>query len=110
MTTIEAQRQVITPLTTVQEEKQMAEAAAIALEMLANRLANNDGFAEELAAHPKSALGAAGIVLQREGLECLMRHDSARFDKLTDLLFDRINPDFLHSWALPSCEGISIDR
>ena len=95
----------IRPQPTEQEQKKMADAAAMALEMLVTRLAANDGFAEELVAHPKSALGAAGIVLQKEGIEFLMANDPARFDALTDRLFDQMNPDILANAVGPSCEG-----
>ena len=98
--------ELVRPQPTVEEQKQMANAAALGLEMLTSRLAANGGFAEEFIARPKSALGAAGIVLNKEGLEFLMMHDPVRFDQLTDLLFDNIHPDILAGGVGPSCEGV----
>jgi hypothetical protein len=94
------------PQPTIEEKKQLANAAGVALEMLANRLAANDGFAEEFAAHPKSALGAAGIVLHKEGIEFLMTYDQVRFDELTDKLFDLMDPNVINATVGPSCDGV----
>ena len=91
---------------TVEEQKQLACSAGVALEMLADRLAANDGFAEEFIARPKSALGAAGIVLHKEGIEFLMTHDPARFDALTDKLFDVMDPNVINAEIGPSCDGV----
>lgn len=93
------------PQPTVEEQKQLANAAGVALEMLTKRLAANDGFAEEFGAHPKSALGAAGIVLHKEGIEFLMTHDPARFDALSDKLFDLMDPNVVNAMVGPSCDG-----
>lgn len=94
------------PQPTADEQQQLADAAGVALDMLANRLAADDGFGEAFAAHPKSALGAAGIVLQKEGIEFLMARDPARFDALTDRLFDLMDPNVLNAAVGPSCDGV----
>lgn len=89
---------------TVQEQHELAKAAGLALEALVSRLRTDEKFAEEFAARPRSALGAAGIVLQKEGIEYLMTHDPDRFDVATDALFGLMSPDVLQTLAAPSCD------
>lgn len=96
---------IVRPQPTLEEQKQLANATAAALEMLAHRFAAQDGFAEQYLTHRKSALGAAGIVLHKEGLEFLLMHDPDRFDKLTDRLYDMMDPTIIHAEVGPSCES-----
>lgn len=95
----------VRPQPTLEEQKQLANATAAALEMLASRFAAQDGFAEQYLAHRKSALGAAGIVLHKEGLEFLLTHDPDRFDELTDRLYDMMDPTIIHAEVGPSCDS-----
>jgi hypothetical protein len=103
--TVDATQSLALPQTSLDDQKMHAESAAIALEALVARLSKGDGFAEEFAAHPKSALGGAGIVLQKEGIEFLMSQDPERFDRITDVLFDMLDPDVLNNLVGPSCDG-----
>ncbi|MEJ8675582.1 hypothetical protein [Chromobacterium amazonense] len=86
------------------DKKQHAEAAAIALELLVNRLSSGDKFSKEFATNPIATLATAGIVLQKEGLEFLMDINPDRFDRLTDALFDLMDPALLNSIVGPSCD------
>ena len=93
----------VRPQPSIEEQKQYAEAAANALETLATRLSLGGKFVEEFAAEPHATLGAAGIVLHKEGIEFLMAFDPDRFDRITDKLFDVLDPAMLSAMSEPSC-------
>ena len=92
------------PQPSIEEQKAMGAATAAALEALNLRLRTDEKFVEELTAHPRSAMGAAGIVLQKEGIEFLMAFDPAKFDQLTDELYELLDPSILVAAVGPSCD------
>ncbi|ALT79266.1 hypothetical protein [Paucibacter sp. KCTC 42545] len=91
------------PQPDVAEQQQYAEATAISLERLIDRLKNDSEFSKSLAEHPKSTLGEAGIVLHKEGMEFLMEFHPERFDRLSAELFEMMDPSFIACMDEPSC-------
>jgi hypothetical protein len=86
------------------EEKSYAMEAASALERLVERLRADDEFKQGLAREPRATMIRAGIIIEKEAIELLMKHDPDRFDRVCDSLFDRLDPDFLHALLVPSCD------
>ncbi|MEV4893009.1 hypothetical protein ACIBHY_42170 [Nonomuraea sp. NPDC050547] len=80
-----------------------AENAAKALEALVRRLGDDDTFAAALKESPRQTLADAGLTLEKESMEALMLVDPARFDLVSEALFDLVDSDFLVAMGVPSC-------
>lgn len=103
-TTLDCVDTKVRPDPSVEEQKELAAAAARSLEGLVEKLSAGGKFAADFSMDPRATIDAAGIVLHKEYIEFLMIHDPDRFDRACDALFEVLDPDMINNLLSPSCD------